>query len=254
MENNKIPKIIHYCWFGPGEMSQEEKNYIESWKKNCPDYELRLWSDSNYDISKCQYTREAAENGKWSFVTDYVRLDVLYQYGGLYFDTDVELLKNFDSFLTCEAFIGFEDGEHVNSGQAMGTVPGNPLIKELRDMYHNISFYKEDGSLNLKECPRYLTEYLETKGLKGNDEKQCIEGMVVFPTRYFCPKSFQTGKIHITDDTVSIHHFRGAWHSEKERKIILWMQKVRRVLGVKRGNSFLQWFFETKDKIRHKKG
>jgi len=250
MEKQRIPKIIHYCWFGDGQMSEMEKKCIETWKRFCPDYEIREWNDSNYDISKCQYALDAAQNHKWSFVTDYVRLDVLYQYGGIYLDTDVEMLKTFDPLLQYEAFLGFECDERVNDGQGMGAVPHFEPVKELRDMYQSLSFYNEDGSLNLKECPQYRTEYLMKRGLKTNGERQQVCGIEIFPARFFCPKNFMTGKIHVTEETYSIHHFKGAWHSAKELKIIEYMQFTRRLLGEHAGSAFLEHFFDWKDRIK----
>lgn len=250
MENIKIPKIIHYCWFGQGEMTDKEKQWIQSWKIKCPDYDIKLWNETNYDIHKCKYMEEAAKCGKWSFVTDYVRLDVLYQYGGIYFDTDVELLKCFDDLLQYDGFIGFESLDRINSGQAIGAVAGNEIIRDLRDLYDNISFFKADGSMNLIECPQYITSYLDKRGVLINNSRQSIPGMEIFPMDYFCPKNFKTGIMKVTSNTYSIHHFMGAWHSKKEKNIILFMQFTRRILGEKKGDIFLKWFFETKDKLK----
>ena len=254
MENtSRIPKIIHYCGFGSGQMSEQENMCIESWKKYCPDYTFIEWNDSNYNIHKCTYMEQAASVGKWSFVTDYVRLDVLYEYGGIYLDTDVELLKEFDSLLMHKAFIGFEQDDRVNDGQGMGAEPHLHMIREMRDMYEKISFFHEDGSLNLRECTQYRTQYLQKRGLILNGERQTVGDIEVYPTEYFCPKSFLTGKLTVTDKTYSIHHFRGAWHTDKEKKIIRFMQIVRRVLGEKVGSTVLKGFFEMKDFILKRK-
>ncbi|MDD3139231.1 MAG: glycosyltransferase [Lachnospiraceae bacterium] len=249
----KIPKIIHYCWFGNGQLSAMEQKCIASWKKYCPEYTFMEWNESNYDVSQCTYTKEAAQAGKWGFVTDYVRLDVLYQYGGFYFDTDVEFLKPLDDLCTNTAFIGFEQNDRVNDGQGIGAVPHLDMIRGLRDMYFSLHFCNEDGSLNLVECPQYRTQYLMEKGLVLNGQAQTIGEMTIYPQDYFCPKSFQTGLIKVTSNTYSIHHFRGSWHTEKERKMIGRMQVVRRILGEKLGNRLLRWFFDTKDNILHKK-
>lgn len=252
-EIDKIPKIIHYCWFGDGQMSEQELAYIETWKKHCPDYTIIKWSEANFDINVCQYARDAAKAKKWSFVTDYVRLSVLYEYGGFYFDTDVELLKSLEPLRKHRAFIGFEQNDRVNDGQGMGAVPHHEIIRGFRDMYHTLSFYNKDGSMNLKECPQYRTMYLRQKGLELNGMRQTIEDMEIYPKEYFCPKNFRTGKLDITENTYSIHHFKGSWHTEKERKIIGGMQLVRRVFGEKTGEQILQIVFRWKDELKNKK-
>lgn len=254
MEKKIIPKIIHYCWFGNGEMSELEKACIATWRKYCPDYEIKVWNEKNYDIHKCRYMEQAASKGQWSFVTDYVRLDLLYQYGGIYLDTDVELLKNPDFLLQYRSFIGFEQEDRVNSGQGMGAIAGLQVVKELRDMYDEIDFINEDGTLNQKECPQYLTAYLSQKGLQLNNKRQQVGDMEIFPTEFFSPKNFLTGRISLGPDTVSIHHFNGAWHTEKEKRIIRGMQFVRRLLGVRLGNIVLKAFFDTKDWLKKKLG
>jgi len=248
----KIPKIIHYCWFGNKPMSDKEKACVDSWHKFCPDYEILQWNDSNYDIHKLKYMEEAAKAGKWSFVTDYVRLDVLYQYGGFYFDTDVEMLKSMEPLRQYTAFIGFEQNDRVNDGQGIGAAPGCYMIKEMRDMYENLSFQNPDGSLNLIECPQYRTRYLVQKGLKKNGKRQKVEEMEIFPADYFCPKSFHTGKIVITSNTYSIHFFNSSWHTEDEIRGILKVQKVKRILGRRFGGALLQCYFNFKHYILHR--
>ena len=140
-----IPKIIHYVWFGKNSYPELTKRCIESWKKYCPDYELKLWNEENFDLSDCQFAREAYEEGKYAFVADYVRLRVLYEYGGIYLDTDVEITKKLDEFLSRHAFLGFEDEKNISTG-IMGCQKHNLLFGELVDYYNNRSFKKEDGT------------------------------------------------------------------------------------------------------------
>ena len=160
-----IPKIIHYCWVGNAPKPKSVLYCIESWKKFCPDYEIREWNESNYDFTKNKYMKQAYEAKKWGFVPDYARLDIIYEYGGIYLDTDVEIIRSFDELLDQEAFMGFEEtGEktyYVNCGQGFGAVPHHEIIKKARDLYEHISFYKEDGTLNMLASPHYTTKILE---------------------------------------------------------------------------------------------
>lgn len=213
----KIPKIIHYFWFGNGEQDRATKKYIKGWKKVCPDYEIRLWNESNFDVTANRFTREAYENKRWAFVSDYARLKVLYEYGGIQLDTDVEVLKKFDDFLGYEGFIGFETDSKVNDGQAFGVMPHHPVIKEMMELYENLNFANEDGSFHMILSPEARTEILLKHGLKLDGKRQSIAGIEVFPADYFCPMDFFTRKIRVTDNTYSIHHFAASWHSDSEK-------------------------------------
>lgn len=221
-----IPKKIHYCWFGDGEMSQLEKKCIESWKKYCPDCEIIEWNESNYDVTKNQYMYQAYENKKWGFVSDYARLDIVYQNGGVYFDTDVELIKPIDNLFQGEGFIGFEKAEQfeykgylVNTGQGFGAPIHNTIIKEMRDLYDSLQFVDNEGKLNLCTSPYYNTEVLVKEGLKQNNTMQKIKDIQIYPSEYFCPYSWESKKMVVTDNTYSIHHFNASWLSNKEKRI-----------------------------------
>ena len=144
-----IPKIIHYCWFGGNPLPPSAEKCIESWKKFCPDYEIRRWDESNYDITKNQYMQEAYQCKKWGFVPDYARLDIIYDHGGIYLDTDVEIIKTFDELLDCVAFGGVEqESPYVALGLGFGAEKGNDIIRQLRDKYDELHFM-EDGQMNL---------------------------------------------------------------------------------------------------------
>ena len=162
----KIPKIIHYCWFGGAPIPEKDKACIESWRKFCPDYEIIEWNESNYDITKNRYMKEAYDVKKWGFVPDYARLDIIYTQGGIYLDTDVEIIRNMDPLLEDEAFMGFEDGKFVALGLGFGAAKGNPHIKAMRDVYEGVSFIKPDGSFNTLPSPHYTTDYLLGEGLE----------------------------------------------------------------------------------------
>lgn len=206
-----IPKVIHYCWFGGNLLPDEYKKYIDSWKKLCPDYEIREWNESNYDVSKNKYMFDAYHEKKWGFVPDYARFDIIYENGGFYLDTDVELLKSLDELVDLNGYLGFETAEYVNGGLGFGAEKGNGLIKELRDMYDDISFYNDDSTLNLTPSPHYITECLKKHGLSQNNMKQIIENVMIFPSDYFAPKDYFTGEITLTVNTISIHQFSASW-------------------------------------------
>ncbi|MBQ3532848.1 MAG: glycosyl transferase [Oscillospiraceae bacterium] len=217
-----IPKTIHYCWFGGAPLPEKERRCIESWRKNCPDYEIKKWDESNYDLNQNEYIRQAYKAKRWAFVTDYVRLDVIYRYGGIYLDTDVEVIRSLDPLLEDSAFAGMEsvDGKQLSiaTGLGFGAEPGNEIIKEWRDIYENLSFLGADGTQDLLTTPARTTACLEKRGFRQQNVIQLIDGMVIYPTEYFSPKQYDTHNIHITPNTYSIHHYSESWKSEKERK------------------------------------
>ncbi len=207
-----IPKKIHYCWFGGNPLPDSAKSCIASWKKFCPDYEIIEWNESNYDVSKNLYMKQAYACRKWSFVSDYARLDIIYHHGGIYLDTDVELLKPIDPLLNADGFMGFEDGRHVALGLGFGAVPENSVVKKIWDMYEELSFYHDDGSINLTPGPVLWTEVLLQHGLVQNNARQQIAGVEIFPSEYFCPLNFKTGKKHLTPQSYSIHWYDASWY------------------------------------------
>lgn len=233
-----IPKIIHYCWFGGKEEPEDVKRCVASWKKFCPDYEIRRWDETNYDITRCKYMEDAYKAKKWAFVSDYARLDVLCEYGGLYMDTDVEMLRSFDDLLEEEMFCGFESrdpvvyyGEKANDksvafGLGFGAEAGHPYIKELIGLYQKLNFYNADGTMNLISCPFYQTLILKKHGLVANNETQRLEHCMVFSPEYFCPKSNVTDRfLYPTDRSYSIHHFTISWADPHDKR--LWDMKAR---------------------------
>lgn len=208
-----IPKKIHYCWFGRGEKTRLAQKCIESWKKYCPDYEIIEWNEENFDVNSNTYTKMCYEQKKYAFLTDYIRLVVVERYGGIYFDTDVEVLRSFDSLLDCPAFIGFENMQFINTGEGFGAEAHNPVIQQMLKEYDPLL----DGLHGLIGCPRLNTEAVQKFGLKLNGEKQILKDVVIFPSDYFNPRNSVTGKLKKTKNTYSIHWYSGSWLSPKER-------------------------------------
>lgn len=205
----KIPKKIHFFWFGGNPIPELESKCIDSWKKYCPDYEIIKWDENNYDIGKNKYMQQAYEKKKWGFVPDYARLDVIYQHGGIYLDTDVEVVRGFDELLGLSGFAGFESKRYVALGLGFGAAQGNEMIKKLRDDYESREFLLSDEQLNLTPSPVFQTEVLLAQGLKLNNRFQQVGDMTILPAECFSPDNNMIP--HITENTFSIHHFSGSW-------------------------------------------
>lgn len=240
---NKIPKIIHYCWVGGNEKPESVQYCINSWKKYCPDYEIIEWNETNYDFTQNEYMKEAYDAKKWGFVPDYARLDIIYKYGGFYLDTDVELIKNFDDLLDNESVFGFEDtGENeffVSCGLGFGAKPKNPLIKKLLDSYNNLKFKLSDNNYDLTPAPKINTPIFEQNNFIMNNKYQTINGDTIYPSEYFCPKIFVTGKMKITKNTHSIHHFTASWMDDNIRMEIAHNSKITNIFGNRMGKYIL---------------
>ena len=209
-----IPHIIHYCWFGRGEMPKLAKKCIKSWKKYLPDYEIKEWNEDNFDVNIKPYVKEAYEAKKYAFVSDYARFWILYEYGGLYFDTDVEVIRPMNHIIERGAFMGCEGeayGDTEPFNVAPPVAPGLGLYKEILDFYQTIHFKNDDGSLNLHTVVEYTTRILIKHGLKNTNQYQECAGVWIYPKDYFCPISWRTGEMHKTKNTVSIHHFAASW-------------------------------------------
>lgn len=234
-----IPKKIHYCWFGGSDKPLHVIKCINSWKKYCPDYEIIEWNENNVDISQMPvYTRQAYEQKKWAFVSDYIRVWVVHNEGGLYFDTDVEAVRNFDSLLNEHSYFGFEDSGFVALGLGFGAEKGNIILKEILEQYDSRVFVKEDGSLDLTPSPAIITSVFLNRGLCKNNKLQSIDNVAtVFPTEYFCPFGYYTGKLQRTSNTYSIHWFDASWQTEEQRSEHL--QRIKEGKKLERKNDFL---------------
>lgn len=228
-----IPKKIHYCWVGGNPLPTSVKKCIASWKKYCPDYEIIEWNENNYDFTKNQYMKDAYEAKKWGFVPDYARVDIIYHHGGIYLDTDVQIIRNFDSLLICKSFFGFEDDGnnkfYVNLGHGFAGEKENPILKDIMDSYQALSFYNHDGSQNLTPSPILNSTVLEKYGFVMDNHYQSINDNIIYPGDFFDPKSFITGLLSITENTYSIHHYDASWLDEEKnfRKKTEWKQYKR---------------------------
>lgn len=234
--SNKIPKVIHYCWFGGNPLPPLAEKCIESWKKHLPDYEIRRWDESNFDVNIIPYTEQAYKAKKYAFVSDFARFYILYKYGGLYFDTDVEIIKSMDHIIANGPFMGCENPYKETSdndssinlatkpsicigvapGLGLGAYPGMAVYKELLDYYNNLQFRRPDGTLIKTTIVTYTMEVLCRHGLRNTSEIQSVAGLNIYPVEYFCPMDYATGHISITSNTVSIHHYTASWKTNKD--------------------------------------
>lgn len=234
-----IPKIIHYCWFGGKPLPNSAKKCIASWRKFLPDYEIKEWNESNFNVNIIPYTAEAYKAKKYAFVSDYARFYILYKYGGLYFDTDVEVIRNMDDIISRGPFMGCEGeaeqyvkgpqdkamtledapglGLGVNPGLGLGVNPGLRLVKEILDMYKDKHFLKPDGTQYDETVVTITTNLLCKKGLKNTNDIQQVDGVWIYPKEYFCPKNYVTGKLCITENCRSIHHYSATWVPKVQR-------------------------------------
>lgn len=209
-----IPKIIHYCWFGRSAMSDLAVKCIDSWKRILPDYELKLWNEDNFPIHDNMYAKEAYEAKKYAFVADYFRLWVLYYFGGIYMDTDVEVLKPLDDFLSYPAFSGFQDNISIPTG-IMASEKNGKWVKEQLEYYNERHFILPNGQLDTTTNVMIITESMTKKGFLLNNSQQNFSGIIeIFPKHFFCAKSFINGKVTVTSDTYTIHHFAGSWSNK----------------------------------------
>ncbi len=220
-----IPKIIHYCWFGRGQKPELAIKCIESWKKYLPEYEIKEWNEDNFNLDYCPYVREAYECKKFAFVTDVVRLYALYNEGGIYMDTDVEVLKPLDSLLQYEAVSGFETKTRIPTG-LMACREGHTLFGELLHEYDNIHFVDENGNMDTTTNVTRITNTCNKYGFVPNNQLQTICGFTLLPSDYLCPKSNIDGQIYLTENSLAIHHFSGSWLTPIDKKRIEIQQRL----------------------------
>lgn len=206
-----IPRVIHYCWFGKGEKPLIVRKCIQSWKEVLPDYEIVEWNEDNFDVTKSAYVKEAYDMKKYAFVSDVARLEALYQYGGFYMDTDVEVLKSFEPLLRYECILGFEEANYIATS-FMGAKKGNLLIKEFLSLYEGMCFVKPDGSFNIGTNVTKLTNILKGRGLRLDNSLQLLgEEITVFPKEYFSPYDYINCVYEITKESYCVHHFYVSW-------------------------------------------
>ena len=210
-DHSIIPKIIHYMWLGNKPIPDKLKLCIESWRKYCPDYEIIRWDESNYDVHKNKFISQAYDNKLYGFVPDFARLDILYQYGGIYMDTDVELLRGVDDLLYQEAFCSVEKWQVINFGGCSGAVKGHRSLEPFLEKWESRSLVREDGSLDDLSSGYIDTKVALDHGYIINGKNQTVNGMNIYTYDYFHPYDYMTGKVEKTDDTFSVHHFNGGW-------------------------------------------
>ena len=233
-----IPKVIHYCWFGGNPLPKSAQKCIASWRKYLPDYEIKEWNESNFDVNIIPYTAEAYKAKKYAFVSDYARFWILYKYGGLYFDTDVEVIKNMDDIIAKGPFMGCENEAKVGAtpaqlgvapGLGLGVNPGLGLCGEILEIYKDKHYILPDGSFSTDTVVTITTEFLCKYGMKNTDKVQEIAGVFIYPKEYFCPKDYVTGELKITKNSYCIHWYTASWASPYGR----FKHKLKRISLVK---------------------
>ena len=233
----KIPKIIHYCWFGGSPLPDQAGYCIKSWQNHLPDYDIIQWNESNFDIKRIQYVKEAYAAQKYAFVADYVRLYALYQIGGIYMDTDVEVLKPLDPFLHHDMFVGLESPGTVQTA-VMAAAPKSKYIHRLLMEYRTKPFKKNNGRYDTTANVALISNFAKGLGLKDSDAYQLLDGTIaVYPIEYFCAKDYQTNHIEVTENTCTIHHYAGTWLSWMGRAKI----KAANIIGKKNYAALKRW-------------
>ena len=218
-----IPKKIHYFWIGGNPLPAQFQEYVDGWKRINPEYEIIRWDESNYDFSKIPYMKEAYDNKAWAFATDYARLDVIYQYGGIYLDTDVEVIKSLDCMLNDTAFFGFGCGDRINAGIGFGAMPKHPMIKKMMDVYNDRHFVNPDGTLNKSACYYYQHPIMKQYGFKINNQYQKIDNIVLYPAEVMSPNGTDNMGNFYSEKTMSIHHGSNLWVTANEKQAIMKM-------------------------------
>lgn len=227
-----IPKVIHYCWFGGNDKPKSVKKCIASWQQFCPDYKIVEWNENNFDINKNGYTKMCAEQKKYAFLSDYARLVIIEQNGGIYFDTDVELVKPIDFLLENEAFFSFENPEYVNTGQGFGSVAHGEAVAAMVREYDPYL----DGEHGTMTCPRLNTDTLLRYGLVLDGKMQTVANALILPSDYMNPYGSNTGILNKTENTISIHWYSGSWMTKKQRLRSSITKPIHRIFGI----SFLK--------------
>ena len=234
-----IPKVIHYCWFGRGEKPELAKKCIASWKMFLPDYEIKEWNEDNFDVNIIPYTAEAYSVKKYAFVSDYARFLILYKYGGLYFDTDVEVIKPLTDIINRGPFMGIETVSstkkkhaYVAPGLGMGALPKMEFYKEILAYYNDMHFALEGGRFNQMTVGEHTTQSLILNGFSPENNLQRVAGIWIYPIDYFNPLDDATGKLRISDNTRSIHWYTKSWISNRSPMTIKLTRIIHRIIGV----------------------
>lgn len=235
MKEDKIPSTIHYCWFGKGKKSKLMCNCMKTWRKYFPDYDIIEWNENNFDINCNDYVREAYKSKKYAFVSDYARLYVLYNYGGIYFDTDIEVVKRFDNIITNRDIYGFEKKDLIMTG-VMIARKKSEIIKQFLEIYDSLKFLNDNGTYNMIPNTCRLTEILKANGLVCNGERQILENNIaeVYPVEFFCAYDMYNSHFIPNENTFTIHHYDGSWTSKKEKILKNFKRLISNVIGIKK--------------------
>ena len=229
-----IPKVIHYCWFGRNQLPKMAVKCIASWKKYFPEYEIKEWNEDNFDVNIIPYTRDAYADGKYAFVSDFARFWILYRHGGVYFDTDVEVIKPMDDIIGRGPFMGLEiaglDGK-IAPGLGLAVESGNPVYKEIIDGFEHLEYHLPDGTRNPYTMIPLVTDLMRARGLTGSESIQNVAGIDIYAPDYFNPLDDATGRLRKTDNTRTIHWFMKSWLPRKNSSFKWIKRMVRRVLG-----------------------
>ena len=229
-----IPKVIHYCWFGRNPLPKMAVKCISSWRKFLPDYEIKEWNEDNFDVNIIPYTRDAYADGKYAFVSDYARFWILYHYGGVYFDTDVEVIKQLDDIISRGPFMGLEipgDDCKIAPGLGLAVESGNPIYETILKGFEKLNYHLPNGSRNPYTMIPMVTDIMKSKGLNGFDCVQHVEGIYIYAPDYFNPLDDATGRLRKTENTRTIHWFMKSWMPQKSSFILYGKRMMRRLLG-----------------------
>lgn len=234
-QRTDIPKVIHYCWFGPSPLPKLAEMCIDSWRRYMPEYELRLWTEQEFDVESIPFTRAAYREGRYAFVSDYVRLWAIYKFGGIYLDTDVELKRSLDPICQRGPWLGREEtaeGYLPNLGVGFALPPKHWLSRAMLDHYQELMFprsYKEKTKITIVETLRFI---LENYHLEYRDKYQKIEDVSIYPSAYFAPRQYYSGRMHITGETYSVHHYVGSWVPPMQK----WKNRLIALVGPRLGS------------------
>ncbi len=238
-----IPRKIHYCWFGGKPLPELAQKCIASWKKFLPDCEIIEWNEGNYDVRKIPYTAQAYDAGKYAFVSDYARFDILYHHGGIYFDTDVEVIKPLDDILARGAFAGVESTGQPSyalaAGLGLASPAASPVYREILDSYEASSFLNADGSMNLTTVVERVSGIFRRRGLTDSSEIQEVAGIAVYPAEYFCPINPSTGILSVTENTRTVHHYAATWTIPLRKKYMRARNSLSKKIGIKAAKAVL---------------
>lgn len=222
----RIPKLIHYIWVGKQPLSDEYKTNIDTWRKYNPDYEIIEWNEDNYNFKKNDYVKEAYESECWGFVPNYARLDIIFQHGGIYLDTDVEVIKNFDVLLNDDAFLCMGSADRINQGCGFGAVAGNRLIERMKREFEESHFLNDEGMPGMRPCNSFINPIMKEFGFKLDNQYQRVNGVALYPTEVMSPSTIPGMEDWKSDKTVSIHHEVGSWRKDKEKNRMNMLNRI----------------------------